>query len=297
MKDGFYVKIFRERGYLEGKNFFIPLILFRFLFFFSVFILFWLIFATYIFVKKEKEKKEFKHYAEENKNLKNKLEDLERKLNRIKDNMAELIEKQNRLRYYVDFEPISLEILNIPVGGIPKKKDKVEQLEEKIDYMINLVNVQEKEINNLKYFLERSEDLRRRTPSISPVKSGFITAKFGYREDPFTGSIKFHKGIDIVGPKGTPIFSTADGVVKYAGWKEGLGLTVEIDHGNGFVTVYAHNDKILVKPFQRVRRGEIIATMGSTGLATGVHLHYEVKLFDKNLNPIYYIIPEEEYFD
>lgn len=297
MKSGFYIKIFRKRGDLESKDFFVPLILFKFLISFLFFILFWLIFTTYIFIKKEKERREFKYYAEENRNLKSKLEDLEKKLDKIKDRMAELIEKQNILRNYVDFEPISLEILNMPIGGIPMKKDRIEQVEEKINYMMNLVNIQEKEIKNLKYFLEKSEDLRRRTPSISPVKSGFITAKFGYREDPFTGIIKFHKGIDIVGPKGTPIFATADGIIKYAGWKEGLGLTVEIDHGNGFVTVYAHNDKILVKPFQRVRRGEIIATMGSTGLATGIHLHYEVKLFGKNLNPIYYIIPEEEYFD
>ncbi len=297
MKTGFYIKIFRKRGDLESKDFFIPLVLFKFLVSFFIFILSWLIFTTYIFVKKEKEKKEFKYYAEENKKLKNKLLDLERKLDRIKDNMADLIEKQNRLRNYINFEPISLEVLNMPVGGIPKKQDKVEQLEEKIDYMMNLVDIQEKEIKNLKYFLEKSEDLRKRTPSISPVKNGFITAKFGYREDPFTGIIKLHKGIDIASEKGTPIFATADGIVKYAGWKEGLGLVVEIDHGNGFVTVYGHNDKILVKPFQRVRRGEIIATMGSTGLVTGVHLHYEVKLFEKNLNPIYYIIPEEEYFD
>ncbi|MEO0259145.1 MAG: peptidoglycan DD-metalloendopeptidase family protein [candidate division WOR-3 bacterium] len=297
MKNGFYIKILRKRGDLKGKDFFVPLILFKFLFSFSIFILFYLIFATYIFVKKEKEKKDFRYYAEENRKLKNKLEDIEKKLNKIKDDMIDLIEKQNRLRNYLDFEPISLEILNMPIGGIPKKKEKIEQIEERIDYMMNLVNMQEKEINNLKYFLEKSEDLRKRTPSISPVKSAFVTAKFGYREDPFTGIIKFHKGIDIAGPKGTPIFATADGIVKYAGWKEGLGLTVEIDHGNGFITVYGHNDRILVKPFQRVRRGDVIATMGSTGLATGVHLHYEVKLFEKNLNPIYYIIPEEEYFD
>ncbi len=297
MRNGFYVKIFRKKGNLESKDFFIPLTLFKFLFSFSVFVLFWLIFTTYIFVKKEKDKKETKYYAEENRRLKNKLEDLEKKLEKIKDDMAELIKKQNLLRNYVNFEPISLEILNMPIGGIPKKENRVEQLEEKIDYMMNLVNIQEKEIKNLKYFLEKSEDLRKRTPSISPVKNGFITARFGPREDPFTGIVKFHKGIDIAGPKGTPIFASADGIVKYAGWKEGLGLTVEIDHGNGFVTVYGHNDKILVKPFQRVRRGEIIATMGSTGLTTGIHLHYEVKLFGKNLNPIYYIIPEEEYFD
>jgi murein DD-endopeptidase MepM/ murein hydrolase activator NlpD len=297
MKKGFYLKIYRERGDLESRSFFITSKIFKI--FISIFILlfFWLIFATYIFIKKENQKRILNNLTKENKSLKEKINEMEKNLNELKNKILFLIEEQNKLRNYVNFEPISPEIVEMPVGGIPLKENKINSLEEKIDYFLNLTKTWEKEIRDLKYFLEKNENLRRTTPSISPVKGGFITAKFGLREDPFTGIFKFHKGIDIASSRGTPVFATADGIVKYTGWKEGLGLTVEIDHGNGFVTLYAHLDRILVKQFQRVRRGEVIGTMGATGLATGVHLHYEVKLLDKNLNPINYIIPDEEYFD
>jgi len=297
MKKGFYLKIYRERGDLESNSFFITLKIFKIFLFISILIFFWLIFATYIFVKKENQRRILTKLVKENKNLKEKINEMEKNLNEVKNKMSFLIEEQNKLRNYVNFEPISPEIVEMPVGGFPFKKDKIGLLEERINYLLNLANRWEKETKDLKYFLEKNEKLRRTTPSISPVKGGFITAKFGLREDPFTGILKFHKGIDISSSKGTPILATADGIVKYTGWREGLGLTVEIDHENGFVTLYAHLDRILVKQFQRVRRGEIIGTMGSTGLATGVHLHYEVKLLGKNLNPINYIIPDEEYFD
>jgi len=298
MKKGFYIKIYRERGDLESNSFFVTSKIFKIFIFIFILLFFWLIFATYMVIKKENQRGILNSLAKENnEDFKEKINEMEKKLNELKNKMLFLIEEQNKLRNYVNFEPISPEIVEMPIGGSSLKENKLISLKEKLDYLLNLTNTWEKEIKDLKYFLEKNENLRKTTPSISPVKGGFITAKFGLREDPFTGILKFHKGVDIASSKGTPIFATADGIVKYTGWKEGLGLTVEIDHGNGFATLYAHLDRILVKQFQRVRRGEVIATMGSTGLVTGVHLHYEVKLLGKNLNPINYIIPDEEYFD
>jgi murein DD-endopeptidase MepM/ murein hydrolase activator NlpD len=113
---------------------------------------------------------------------------------------------------------------------------------------------------------------------------------FGYRLDPFTGLIKMHEGIDIAAPIGTPIVAPADGTVISAGEKPGFGITVEIDHGYGLVTFYAHLQRYKVESGMNVRRGDIIGYIGTTGKTTGPHLHYEVRLATTPVNPINYIL-------
>lgn len=125
-------------------------------------------------------------------------------------------------------------------------------------------------------------------PSIIPVK-GNITAGYGYRKNPFTGrGSEFHKGIDIATKKGISVVATADGVVTYAGWKSGYGNMVIISHGYGFVTIYAHNSKNMVNIGDKVKRGQVISKVGSTGRSTAPHLHYEIKLNGKNVDPSRY---------
>ena len=125
-------------------------------------------------------------------------------------------------------------------------------------------------------------------PSILPVK-GRITATYGYRKNPFTGrGSEFHKGTDIAAPTGTSVIATADGIVTYAGWKSGYGNMVILSHGYGFMTVYAHSSKILVKIGDKVERGQVISKVGSTGRSTAPHCHYEVKLNGKNVDPSRY---------
>ncbi len=124
-------------------------------------------------------------------------------------------------------------------------------------------------------------------PSDKPVKAASLTSSFGTRTDPFKGRRAMHGGIDLAGPVGTPIYATADGVVIRAGYNRGgYGNLVEIDHGNGIVTRYAHMSKILTKKGDRIDRGQQIGAMGSTGRSTGSHLHYEVRIDGKPVNPI-----------
>lgn len=124
-------------------------------------------------------------------------------------------------------------------------------------------------------------------PSDKPVKAAGLTSGFGTRNDPFKRKRAMHAGIDLAGPIGTPIYSTADGTVIRAGWNSGgYGNLIEIDHGNGIVTRYAHMSKVLVRDGQRVARGEQIGKMGSTGRSTGSHLHYEVRIDGKPVNPL-----------
>ena len=127
-------------------------------------------------------------------------------------------------------------------------------------------------------------------PFANPVRSAVrYTSGFGYRRDPKTGGRRMHNGADFAGPHGTDIFATADGVVTKAGWQSGFGKLVTIQHVFGIETRYAHNTNIRVKVGQRVSRGDHIADMGSTGRSTGTHLHYEVRVHGRPVNPMIYI--------
>ncbi len=112
-----------------------------------------------------------------------------------------------------------------------------------------------------------------------------VTSGFGFRIDPFTGKKAFHPGIDIIASKGTPVRVTADGIVSFSGYRPDYGRFVLVLHKNGFSTLYAHLSRIFVRSGQRLRKGDIIGLVGSTGRSTGPHLHYEVRLRGRYLNP------------
>jgi murein DD-endopeptidase MepM/ murein hydrolase activator NlpD len=126
------------------------------------------------------------------------------------------------------------------------------------------------------------------TPNMMPVE-GWFSHGFGWRKDPMTGDRDFHRGIDIVAPANTEISAPADGVVSRAGRFPQLGRSLDIAHGYGYVTRYAHMNEILVKPGDRVRRGDTIGLVGSTGRSTGPHLHYEVFRDGRRVNPWKYL--------
>jgi murein DD-endopeptidase MepM/ murein hydrolase activator NlpD len=123
-------------------------------------------------------------------------------------------------------------------------------------------------------------------PSMQPVDRITLTSTFGVRSDPFRGTAAMHAGVDIPGAIGTPIYATADGIILRAGRIGGYGNMVEINHGRGIATRYGHMSKLLVTENTRVKRGQIIGLMGSTGRSTGSHLHYEVRVDGKAVNPI-----------
>ena len=126
-------------------------------------------------------------------------------------------------------------------------------------------------------------------PEGRPVTSGYISSMFGNRTDPFTGRAAFHKGVDFAGREGAGVVAVASGVVIWSGDRYGYGQMVEINHGNGYVTRYAHNSENLVAVGDTVKRGETIAVMGSTGRATGPNLHFEVLHNGRVVNPLSYV--------
>ena len=124
-------------------------------------------------------------------------------------------------------------------------------------------------------------------PSDKPVKTAEFMSAYGHRNDPFDRRVRMHEGIDLAAPIGTPIYATADGTVLRAGWNSGgYGNLVEVDHGRGIITRYGHLSAILVRPGDRITRGQQVGRMGSTGRSTGSHLHYEVRIDGRAVNPI-----------
>ena len=126
-------------------------------------------------------------------------------------------------------------------------------------------------------------------PAGWPVSSGYISSGYGHRRDPFSGRKHFHLGVDFESKSGVDVLAVADGVVAFAGRQGGYGNMVEIDHGNGYSTRYAHNRKLLIEVGQRVKKGEKLALMGSTGRSTGPHVHFEVLQDGKQINPSKFI--------
>lgn len=177
-----------------------------------------------------------------------------------------------------------------------------EKILENVDSRVNMSDAGSLDINLLKDqikntverveaiqdFLRQQKDIYMATPKGLPL-IGRITSHFGERENPIHGEDEFHSGVDISANPNTPIKATADGVVSFSGWSAGNGRLVVIEHGFGYSTFYAHNKLNAVKVGQRVKRGDIIAYVGSTGNTTGPHLHYEVWHNGRPINPMKFI--------
>lgn len=165
---------------------------------------------------------------------------------------------------------------------IPDLSSKLNDLEQKVA----LRDTQLSALENV--ILDR--DLKKQIhPEGKPVSAGFISSYFGEREDPFSGEEAYHKGVDFAGSAGASVTAVAAGVVTWAGNRTGYGNLVEINHGDGYVTRYAHNERTLVAVGQTVKRGDPIALMGSTGRSTGPHVHFEVLRNGRQVDPLSFV--------
>ncbi len=147
----------------------------------------------------------------------------------------------------------------------------------------------EQQLSLLEDVIMRSELMKEARPTGRPINKGWISSYYGMRNDPFSGKLDMHKGMDFAGKKGSDVIAVASGVVTWSGERYGYGNLVEINHGNGYVTRYGHNEEILVKIGDSVERGQPISKMGSTGRSTGPHVHFEVLLNDRKVDPIRFV--------
>src|SRR5579884_886104 len=213
----------------------------------------------------------------------------------LKKQMNRLIELDQKLRVITDIGPRK-EVGVMGQGG-PEEVGLPTSDSSKLmsSIQVDLGDLQAKAVAQEKSFQELTEAVQSRqslwasTPSIWPT-TGWLTSGFGNRISPFTGRVSMHNGIDIAARQDTPIIAPAAGVVSYTGFDSGLGKLIKINHGYGIATYYGHLSKTAVKVGQRVKRGDVIAYVGSTGLSTGPHLHYEVYVNDVPVNPMRYIL-------
>jgi murein DD-endopeptidase MepM/ murein hydrolase activator NlpD len=179
-----------------------------------------------------------------------------------------------------------------PVGGVEDTTGAAytlpQSLEASIDQLSTQFDAQQAQLSALQSLLMDARIESNLKPTGMPVP-GYISSYFGARPDPFTGHSARHTGIDIATPKGTPVHAVAEGMVTFAGIRNGYGKVIEIDHGNGYMTRYAHNSKLVAHPGQRVRVGDVIADAGSTGRSTGSHVHFEVWYKGRVVNPLAYV--------
>lgn len=180
-----------------------------------------------------------------------------------------------------------------PLGGRSPQPSGTElrlaELGADVDAVADALDSRERQIDQLADLLLNRQLAAQVRPDGHPVRSGYISSLFGRRTDPFTGSSMRHKGVDYAGPLGSPIVAVADGVVAQSRYYGGFGNFVEINHGQGYVTRYAHNQENLVQPGERVSRGQSIALLGATGRATGPNLHFEVLREGRVVNPMEFI--------
>jgi murein DD-endopeptidase MepM/ murein hydrolase activator NlpD len=174
----------------------------------------------------------------------------------------------------------------------------VEEAEIELDELVRTSESRRRLYEQVLDVLETRQKKFDHVPSIHPLNNeGWVSSGFGSRRDPFTGRRAFHSGLDIAARKGTEAVATADGVVTRSGRNGFFGLSVRIDHGNGIETVYGHNMENLVEEGERVKRGQPVSRVGSTGRSTGPHLHYGVLVDGKYVNPLAYILPEDVIVD
>jgi murein DD-endopeptidase MepM/ murein hydrolase activator NlpD len=184
--------------------------------------------------------------------------------------------------------PDELGLQNLTTLGEKKQEEALKEMHEELSQLKGAASRQEASLQLLIEYFEDKRSLYASTPSAWPVR-GWVTSPFGNRTSPFSGIEKFHEGIDIAAQTGTPIMAPADGVVIAAGFNTGYGNMVEISHGYGIKTIFAHNSRLNVKAGQRVKRGDVIAYLGDSGSSTGPHLHYEVRLNGLPVNPMRYM--------
>jgi len=258
------------------------------------------------YAKKEVDRNRLSQVLNENRVVQEEIERIENELSGLQTVIDSIKIYDNKLRTYAPLKPIDEELRDMGVGGFTPEfaqedlsanvKKNLTYISETLDNLVGRARLQRTSYVELVNFLREKAFLRDHTPSIMPVQ-GWMIRGYGYQVDPFTGLVKMHEGLDIAAPTGTPIVSPASGIVRYAGNKKDYGLCVEIDHGYGFMTMYAHCQRVRVNSGMQVRRGDVIGYVGNTGRSTGPHLHYEVRLSHSAVNPINYILSAEAIVD
>jgi murein DD-endopeptidase MepM/ murein hydrolase activator NlpD len=240
--------------------------------------------------------------VQENARLEQQLGELNDRLTGLADTLSRISQRDARIRVLANLDPIDPQVQAAGIGGpslgAVSPEDGSSAMGRSYEIRVDL-NAMIRRANLLaSSFKEAADSLAvhsarlAATPSIMPTQGWLSSAFSSMRSHPILHVARPHEGIDVTAPQGTPIEAPAAGVIRDAGWESGYGNTVVIDHGFGTQTKFAHASKLLVREGQRVTRGQRIALVGNTGLATGPHLHYEVHVNGRAVDPLRYVLPE-----
>ncbi|MEW5798782.1 MAG: M23 family metallopeptidase [Bacteroidota bacterium] len=244
--------------------------------------------------------------AEENSLLKQQVKTLNSRLVDISAVMQQLAHSDNELRTAVNLPKIDLDTRAMGTGG--SSIDKLDGLISKdaneilsssgilLDKIEKELAFQRQSYHQIFKKQEENKILFSSMPAIKPMVGTYSYHGFGMRRDPFLGVMRPHEGVDIHGDIGTPVYATGDGVIEFAGGTgSSYGTSVEVNHGFGYKTWYAHLSRVVVRSGQKVKRGQLIAYSGNTGRSTGPHLHYEVRRNGTQQNPVEYFVDDVDY--
>jgi murein DD-endopeptidase MepM/ murein hydrolase activator NlpD len=230
----------------------------------------------------------------ENDELKQKLNEIALSYSELRAGIDSLADFNSELRITANLEPISSDERLLGIGGSEKlyynnlntSDFKIDNALNFVDDMIRKFEFEKDQLNQIEEQIELNQNLFESIPAIKPTEGVYSISGFGMRKHPILGVRKFHSGLDINNNYGTPVFAPGNAKVISVKRQSGYGLVVELNHGFGYKTIYAHLSKSIVKTGQIVKRGDQIAKSGNSGLSSGPHLHYEVHHYGKKLNPV-----------
>lgn len=298
----FYYFSEKSLNFLEIKHFKKKLVTY-----FTVSVIFFsaLIFGTFYLVSGLlNNENDISILKDENKKLKGNILKLSKKYSDLEKELSSITEISDELRLATNLTPINTEERTFGIGGSSSLENFYDDFSGEVsDALTNIDKVSQRfefekaQYNEIVSKLNQNRAFYESIPAILPTNGKYSSDSYGMRVHPVLGVNKMHSGIDIITDVGTNVKSSGKGKVIFSGSKPGYGLAVEIDHGFGYRTIYAHLSKIMVHEGQSVKRGEIIAKSGNTGLSTGPHLHYEVLHNGENLNPVEFFFDEYNYFE
>lgn len=244
---------------------------------------------------------EFRRIREETKNQRIQIRQFASKIDDLEREMVRLRQFDTKLRIITNLEKPTKGAKAMGIGGSSREMEQsllspgirqealISRMHNELERLTDETSLQEQRFIELQELLENQRSLLASTPSIWPTR-GWVTSGFGYRIYPFTGERRMHDGIDIANAIGTPIVAPADGIVTFVGTEGNYGKMLLINHGYGLVTCYGHCSEISAKPGQKVKRGEMVAAIGNTGVSTGPHLHYEIRVNGVPVDPENYLL-------